>query len=127
MDKKKKILVVEDDEFLRTLYTDILSKEHYTVSHASDGNEAYAKIKDGMWDLILLDIILPYLDGIEIVLKLKKEYPDALKQRIIFLTNLDKNEIVEKIKTLGYTYIIKSDLNPEEFVKKIKGILTSQK
>lgn len=127
MDKKKKILVVEDDEFLRTLYTDILSKEHYTVSHASDGNEAYSKIKDGVWDLILLDIILPYLDGIEIVLKLKKYYPDALKQHIIFLTNLDKNEIVEKIKTLGYTYIIKSDLNPDEFVKKIKGILALQK
>jgi DNA-binding response OmpR family regulator len=119
----KKILLVEDDEFLRTLYLDLLSQKKYQVDSAEEGQTAYQKISKGIYDLILLDIILPKIDGIQIVEKLQKENPKSLKQKIIFLTNLDKNEMIQKVTQLGFSYIIKSDLNPEEFCQKVASML----
>ena len=120
--KKKNVLLVEDDEFLRTLYTDLL-KDTYILSVAADGDEAYQKIQNKDLDLVLLDIILPKMSGIDIVEKLKVEHPEVLKKNIVFLTNLDRNEMVQKVTKLGYSYLIKSDLNPEEFVNKVKTLL----
>lgn len=120
--KKKNVLLVEDDEFLRTLYTDLL-KDLYELDVAADGEEAYQKIQKKGLDLVLLDIILPKMSGIDIVEKLKVDHPEVLKNNIVFLTNLDKNEMVQKVTKLGYSYLIKSDLNPEEFVNKVKTLL----
>lgn len=120
--KQKKILLVEDDEFLRTLYTELL-KDEYALEVAKDGEEAYEKIRIPDLDLILLDIILPKMSGIEVVEKLKAEHPEVLKKKIVFLTNLDKNEMVQKVTKLGYSYLIKSDLNPQEFQNKVKQLL----
>ncbi|MFH0773286.1 MAG: response regulator [bacterium] len=120
--KKKNVLLVEDDEFLRTLYADLL-KETYTLEVAIDGEEAYQKIQNKELDLVLLDIILPKMSGIEVVEKLKIEHPEVLKKNIVFLTNLDKNETVQKVTKLGYAYLIKSDLNPEEFLNKVKQLI----
>lgn len=120
--KKKHILLVEDDEFLRILYTDLL-KDIYTLDVAADGEQAYEKIQIPSLDLILLDIILPKMSGIDVVDKLKTEHPEVLKKKIVFLTNLDKNEMIQKVTKLGYSYLIKSDLNPEEFLEKVKKSL----
>lgn len=120
---KKRVLLVEDDEFLRTLYTDLLKAEKYDLEVAKDGEEAYAKMQKPGWDLILLDIILPKLDGIQIIEKMEVEHPEVLKNKIIFLTNLDKNEMIQKVTQLGFSYFIKSDLNPLEFVEKVKSLL----
>lgn len=113
------MLLVEDDEFLRTLYTDLL-KDLYNLDVAMDGDQAYQKIQNKDLDLILLDIILPKMSGVEVVERLKLEHPEAGKKNIVFLTNLDRNEMVQKVTKLGYSYMIKSDLNPEEFQKKVK-------
>ena len=67
------ILVVEDDQFIRELYIDILQDEGYDVDHAVDGEEGYAKLHMGGFDLVLLDIMLPKIDGIKILEKLKNE------------------------------------------------------
>lgn len=120
--KKKKILLVEDDEFLRTLYTELL-KDVYELEVAADGDEAYAKIQIKDLDLVLLDIILPKMSGVEVVEKLATEHPEMLKKKIVFLTNLDKNEMVQKVTKLGYGYLIKSDLNPQEFLDKVTQLL----
>lgn len=120
--KKKNVLLVEDDEFLRTLYTDLL-KDLYTLDVAADGEEAYNKIQNKSLDLILLDIILPKMSGVEVVEKLKIEHPEVLKKKIVFLTNLDRNEMVQKVTKLGYSYLIKSDLNPVEFLGKVKEMV----
>jgi len=120
---KARILIIEDDEFLRTLYSNLLKDEGFDIDTAEDGQIAYEKMQKPGWDLILLDIILPKMDGIEIVEKLKIEYPEVLKNKIIFLTNMDKNEMIQKVMHLGFTYLIKSDLNPEEFIIKIGGFL----
>ncbi len=120
--KKKIVLLVEDDEFLRTLYTDLL-KDSYTLDVAKDGEEAYQKIQNKDLDLVLLDIILPKMSGVEVVEKLKTEHPEVLKKNIVFLTNLDRNEMVQKVTKLGYSYLIKSDLNPDEFLGKVKELV----
>lgn len=122
----KKILLVEDDEFLRTLYIDLLSQEKYQIDSAENGQIAYEKISKGVYDLILLDMILPHINGMEIIDKLKQENPQALKQHIVFLTNLDsKNEMLQKVAAKGFSYLIKSDLNPDEFIKSVQKFLSS--
>lgn len=121
--ENKQILLVEDDQFLRTLYTDLLKTEHYLIETAVDGEQAFNKIKTGGWSLILLDIILPKIDGLTVVDKLKNENPDSLKQKIVFLTNLDQSDTINKIKLSGFPYLVKSDLNPEQFINQIKKFL----
>ena len=59
----KKILVAEDDQFLRELYSDVLKGEGYNIEVAMDGEEAFQKMSKGGWDLVLLDIIMPNMSG----------------------------------------------------------------
>jgi len=120
---QKKILLVEDDQFLRTLYTDLLKAENFIVEEAVDGEEAYNKIKTCGWDLILLDVVLPKMDGLQVINKLRTESPETVKQKIVLLTNLDKSSLEKEVGQMGYQYLIKSDLNPEQFVNKIKELL----
>lgn len=72
---KVKILIVEDDKFLRQLYTDVLENEHYTVDQASDGEEGLEKISEGGYDIVLLDIVVAKINGIDIMKKIKVHPP----------------------------------------------------
>jgi CheY-like chemotaxis protein len=120
-----RILIVEDDTFLREIYVDTLTHSGYTITSAVDGLEALEKIKEGSWDLLLLDIILPQMDGIEIMKKLRAdpEFSSQMKKPVIFLTNLDNDNEIKQAKELGDGYIIKSQINPGELVAKINEIL----
>lgn len=117
----KRILLVEDDPLLQKLYTDLLIGEPFFVETASDGLTAYQKIKQGGWDLVLLDIVLPKLGGIDIVKKLNEEKAERPNKKIVFLTNLDQGKEIDEIKKLGYEYLIKSNLNPDQFIEKVKS------
>ena len=122
---EKKILLAEDDEFLKQLYTDVLSAEGYTVETAIDGEEALAKVSAGGWDLILLDIIMPKLNGLDVVKKTKElPIPAVPNKCIIFLTNLDKGEEIKEALLLGNGYLIKSQITPGDLVKEVKLYLT---
>lgn len=115
-----KILVVEDDLFLRELYSETLSSEGYTVDTAADGQEGLEKIKKGGWDLVLLDIIMPKQSGLEVMEKIKAEPPKIRNKSIVFLTNLDKDEEIKEALRLGDGYIIKSQITPGDLVNEIK-------
>lgn len=118
------ILIVEDDAFLREIYVDTLTKAGFTVTAAEDGKEASEKIKAGNWDLLLMDIILPQMDGIEIVRKMKAD-PDLqaqAKKPVIFLTNLDNDNEMKQALEVGNGYIVKSQINPGDLVGKIQEI-----
>jgi len=120
-----KVLIVEDDAFLREIYVDSLTKAGFTVTSAEDGNEGIEKIKAGDWDLLLMDIILPQMDGIEIVRKLKTD-PDfaaQAKKPVIFLTNLDNDNEMKQALAVGNGYIIKSQINPGDLVAKIQEVM----
>ena len=96
----KKILLVEDDPFLIDIYTTKLKESGFSVEVASEGDQALEKIKAANSDLLLLDIVLPQLDGWDILAKIKDDV--KLKDmKIIILSNLGQKEEVEKGIKMG--------------------------
>src|SRR5215469_11233110 len=118
-----KILLAEDDLFLRDIYTEILQNENFEIAIAKDGKEALEKIKEGGWDLVLLDVIMPQMSGIEVLKSIKDIPPSNLAHHIIFMTNIDEAKNLEEISDLTEGYILKSFVTPDQFVAKIKEIL----
>lgn len=124
--QKKHILLIEDEDVNRNLYQKLLEMEGYKVDTAVNGTQAYEKIKKGGYDLVLLDIILPEKNGVEVLEKLKQESSGAQPmQTIVFLTNLTGEEIIAKGVELGARgYLVKSDYDPEEFLNQIREFLS---
>ena len=119
----KKIILVEDDPFLIDIYTTKLKELDFAIQVATDGEEAISKIKEEKPDLIVLDIVLPHVDGWEILREIKGEEKLA-KTKIIILSNLGQKEEVEKGLQLGATkYLIKAHYTPSQVVEEIKKIL----
>ncbi len=123
----QKILVVEDDLFLRELYTDILSAEGYKVEGAQDGEEALQKMKVGGYDLVLLDIIMPKMDGLTVMRQMQSSPPQNPNKCVVFLTNLDKDEEIKTALQLGNGYLIKSQITPGSLVEEVKKYLEQYK
>lgn len=115
-----RILVVEDEEYLRDLYEEILTEQGYYVETAKDGNEGILKVKKGGWDLVMLDIILPGMDGIEIMRVMKANPPPIPNKKVVFLTNLDKDKEMQQALALGDGYFIKSQITPGNLLEQIK-------
>ena len=122
-----RILVVEDEEYLRDLYKEILLEENYFVDTAENGNDGMEKIKKGGWDLILLDVILPGIDGIEIMRQMKRYPPQVPNKKVVFITNLDKDKEMGEALTLGDGYVIKSQVTPDVLMGKIRTYLEDVK
>lgn len=121
---KKKILIVEDEKDLRDLYIDILQREGYDVTGASDGEEGYMLMHKGGYDLVLLDIMMPKMDGFEILEKLKNTPPQKPNRAIVILTNLVQDMNMPQIVRYGVRdYIVKSDNTPDQIIKKVKDAL----
>lgn len=118
-----KILIIEDDKFLRDLIVRKLKSEGFDILEAIDGNEGLKKIQEEKINLVLLDLILPGIDGFE-VLKKMKENSLATKIPVIILSNLGQRDDVERGLKLGaQDYLIKAHFTPQEIVDKIKGLL----
>jgi len=123
MANKIKILIVEDDFFLRKLCQKKLEKEGFEVFLAQDGNEGIEQAKKNIPDLILLDIILPGIDGFDVLKTLKNE-SSTKAIPIVLLSNLGQKEDIDKGSALGATdYLIKAHFSPQEIVDKVKEIL----
>lgn len=120
---KKRILIVEDDSFVMDIYQTKLGQSGYEVIGAENGLEALKKIEQGPFDLVLLDIIMPYMDGLEVLKKIKAQ--EKYKNLpIILLTNLSQKEEVDKGLGLGASdYLIKSHFTPSEVLEKVKTYL----
>lgn len=120
MDTKPKILLVEDDMFLRDIYCETLTGAGFDISTASDGKEALEKIKQGGWDLVLLDVVLPGMTGIEIMHQVKTFLQKPAKH-ILFLTNSDDTKELDAV--LGFTdgYLLKSSFTPAQLIDKVKS------
>jgi len=119
----KTILIIEDDKFLRELIARKLIKEGYEISEAVDGEEGMKKVKEEKPDLVLLDLILPGIDGFEVLSKMKED-PALASIPVIILSNLGQKEDVEKGLKLGAVdYLIKAHFTPGEIIEKIKAAL----
>ena len=118
-----KILIVEDDPFLAEMYLTKLSQEKFEVELATDGKEALKKAEVVMPDVMLLDIVLPKMDGFEVIEKMKKN-PALRNIKIVALTNLGQKEEVERGLELGVAdYIVKAHFTPTEVINKVRQIL----
>ena len=118
-----KILLVEDDELLSKMYIQKLKREGFEVLSAYDGDQGLTFMKDKHPDLVLLDIMMPKLNGIQFLTKVK-EAPGISAIPVIVLTNLAATQDAQKALLLGAkSYLVKSDFTPDEIVKKIKEFL----
>ena len=119
----KKILLIEDDKFLRKVINKKLSKEGYLVIEAIDGEKGLKAIEEEKPDLVLLDLVLPEIDGFEVLAKMKTN-PAISKIPVIILSNLGEKEEIEKGFRMGAKdYLIKAHLTPGEIVDRIESVL----
>lgn len=119
----EQILLVEDDPFLIDIYTTKLKEAGFSIEVAVNGEEAIRKIKEKRPDLVVLDIVLPQIDGWEILRKIKSE-PKFKNLKVIILSNLGQKEEVEKGMDLGAVkYLIKAHYTPSQVVEEIKKII----
>lgn len=116
----KKILLIEDDPLMVEIYTKKLKDAGFQVDVATDGREGLEKIKQRAPDLLLLDIVLPQIDGWEI-LKTAREELGLKDLKVIILSNLGQDSEIEKSLKLGAVqYLIKAHYTPTEVVNEIK-------
>lgn len=125
MSDTKFILVVEDDPVLKNLLGHTFAGKYQTL-YASDGNEALALFESNKPALVLLDLMLPTMDGFAVLEHIRSR-PDALKSTpIIIVSNLGQQKDIEKAKALGANdYLVKAEVPIEEIVAKIEGFLSA--
>lgn len=122
-DTKAQILIVEDDPLMARLYSKVFTIEGYEVAMAVDGEEGLSCVHKSIPTVILLDVMMPKMNGLELLEKLKAD-PATKKIPVIMLTNLAGQADAEKAITLGAVkYIVKSEYEPKQIVNMVKEIL----
>lgn len=120
----KKILLIEDDVFTRELYEDVFRNAGFDLESAPDGEAGLAKAREGGYNLILLDVMMPKLDGLGFLKGLKAAPPKKPNGPILLLTNLAHDPVVkEALATGAKDYLVKAEFNPDELLEKIKAYL----
>ena len=114
-----KILIIDDDEFLLPMYSAKFKEADFVVEGAKSGEEAIEKTKTFKPDVILVDIVMPNMDGFETIKSLREIVEE--KTKIVALSNLDQRENIEKALSSGADdYIIKADFTPSQILEKVK-------
>lgn len=123
MSEKPKILIVEDDFFIRDLYEKQLRIAGFEVTSASDGQEGLEKTKEIHPDLLLLDIMLPKMNGLDVLKAIKKD-TEISSIRVMLLTNLGHETVIKECFALGAEgYLVKSAYTPAQIVQEVKNLL----
>lgn len=116
----KKILIVEDDEFARKAIVDKFSREGFSVLQARDGEEGLHSALENQPDIILLDIILPKMDGLTMFKKLREKEKDKHIPVIVLSILSDAEKVADALQGGIYTYLVKTDYQLADVVKKVK-------
>ncbi|MFC1789376.1 response regulator transcription factor [Patescibacteria group bacterium] len=120
----KKILFIEDEAALQKTFSDLLGSKGYEIISALNGQVGLDLAKEKIPDLIILDLVLPKMHGLEVLRALKEDLITK-KIPVIILTNLEGISEIEKAIELGATtYLVKAQYSLEELVEKIKNILS---
>lgn len=116
---EKTVLIVEDNVTIRELYSEVLRNGGFMVEEAKDGQEAKEKIYEGNWDLLLLDIMLPRLDGLNLLKSICQDEKYNTKP-ILVISNISEKSLIEDCLSHGVKeYLVKSDIFPDEILKKV--------
>lgn len=120
---KQKILIIEDDFFVRDLYARELAREDFETVTAVDGEDGLLKVVESKPDLILLDIMLPKMSGLDI-LKTLKEKEETKDIPVVLLTNLGQDSVIREGFSLGAIgYLIKAAYTPTQIIEEVKKFL----
>lgn len=122
--KKRKLLCIEDEHFIGELYERALTKAGYVVKLVADGVDALKEAQSNQYDIILLDLMIPNLTGIEILRTLRDpQKTPHLKSKIIITTNLEQREDIRSdIEKQADAYLVKAELTPNELVEFLQNI-----
>lgn len=119
----KKILIIEDDPLMIKLYTETFAEENYEIDSAPDGSTGLVKAKAVKPDLILLDVMLPKANGLEVLDKLKID-PETQKIPVVILTNhVNDKDAKEALEKGAVKYIPKAKYEPREILYMVKQII----
>ena len=119
----KTILLIEDESVLQKTVGEVLEKEGYKKIGAMDGEAGLSLAKKAKPDLILLDLILPKMDGFEVLDALMKD-PETNKIPVIILTNLERTEDIDRALELGAkTYLVKANYDLKDVIEKVKSLV----
>lgn len=123
----KSILLVDDDLTLREMYMERLKAEGFTVETAKDGEEALAKAADLQPNVILLDIMMPKINGLDVLKKLKQDSNTSSIPVIVLTALIQDREKMDSITRGADGYIVKSETMPGDVIQKIKDVLDHPK
>lgn len=118
-----RILLAEDEEVLRMLVVDTLEEEGYTIDEAVDGGEAYTKIQQNVYDLILLDYMMPVYTGLEVIQKIRA---DGIETKVVMLSAKSQLSEQEKILNAGANAFISKPFSPIELAERIGAMLDEE-
>lgn len=122
-EQMKKILLIEDDKFLATLLVQRLKEENISFDLASSGEEGLDKVRQTPFSLIVLDLVLPGIDGYEVLRQLKGD-KELAKIPVIILSNLGQKEEIQRGLQLGSAdFLVKAYFDLDQITKKIKEFL----
>ncbi len=118
-EQPKILLVVEDDPYVRRIYQRLFTRTNYAVEEAADGTDGLRLAQEKHPDLVLLDLMLPGISGIDVLKKLKEQ--DATKDiPVLILSNIGEEEIRETAMKLGAAgYMVKIEFSPEQVLEEI--------
>ena len=124
---KRKILIVEDDNFVAEVYLAKLTEMGYEAILAQNGEEGLVALKKDKIDMILLDILMPIMNGMEMLEEIKKN-EEWKNIPVILLTNVGEKESIQKVREMGVkNYLIKSHFTPAEVIEKIESVFKENK
>lgn len=122
--QKKRILLIEDDLYIRDIYKQVLESAGFDLTVAIDGQDGLTKAQEGGYDLVLLDMMMPKMDGITVLKELEKTPPKKLNTQIVVLTNLAHDAVIQQALALGAKgYLVKSGMNPDELVEQVRKFM----
>ena len=124
MEEKAKILVIDDDEFILSSIKEILSQNGYLVHTAKDGEEMLNKLKERVYNLILLDIVLPDIDGLDLIERLTDTLP---RMRKVIITGYASLENAVRALNLGANAFIMKPISPKELIEVVQKELKFQR
>lgn len=123
----RKILIAEDDFFIRDIYSKVFSLAGYAVTVAVDGIDALEKIKTQPFEIILLDIMMPRMTGIDVLKNVRTLTIPAKDTPIFIITNLGQQNVIEEAFKLGMDgYILKSQVSPQQIVDEINNFFANK-
>jgi len=120
---RRKVLIIEDEHFISELYVRALTRAGYEVTVEIDGQKGLELAKTDQYDIILLDLMIPTITGIEVLRQLRGQGAPKLKAKIVITTNLEqREELRADIEAQADAYLVKAEITPRELVEFLNTI-----